>query len=152
MTEITAVGTVVDKLSLAGLNVLKAGVAYAAANRGTKEHSIALDEFCQMAGVGLLSVGEMGRLLGEGARVIVYVENFEAGQQNAAGSAAVFGEFHIIYDIVTFTVPEFIFFEDIMAVVMALKPSRPSRTQGIDGDSTADEVRSKRMIAAALPD
>jgi len=148
MTQITAVGTEVDKLSSEGLQVLKAGVAYAAANRGTKEHSLRLADFCQMAGLELLSVGEMGRLLGEGARVIVYVENFEAGQQNAAGSATVFGEFHIINDIVTFTVPEFIFFDEIMPVVMALKPSRPSRAQVIDGDSAADEVRSKRMIAA----
>jgi hypothetical protein len=64
MVQLVATGFDANGLSAAGLKVLKAALVYASGRREVKEHRLSLDEFCALAGTGLLS--------GESVRVLLY--------------------------------------------------------------------------------
>lgn len=127
MAEVIVIEIDAQGLSAAGLQVLKAALAHAAAHRDVKCHELPLDEFCAMAGTGELPGEAMRLLLREGQRVLASAELVDTDVHTNSDmrwrSSPMFSYAAADDSKVAFEVFDFVLHEDVLGKVLALTPS-----------------------------
>ena len=133
MAEIIATRVQAKSLSKNALKVIQAGITHAAIYRDVKSHCIPLDEFCTIAGTGLLSAEAMALIFREGQKVIAYQETFDTETPSRRSlryeSSAIFGEVSTSSSFVTFEVYPFILRDEVLRALSILGTSTNGKEQ-----------------------
>ena len=117
-----------EGLSTAGLKVLKAALTHAQAHQGVKRHELQLDEFCGLAGVGMLSGDAMRSLLYEAQRVLACVEAVDTDARGddevRCGSSPMFNWVSAGDEGVEFEVSDFVLHAYVLPHLLAISPPK----------------------------
>jgi len=125
MAEVIITEIDVDGLTARSLCVLKAAVKFAEVQKYRRVHSIAVEEFCDLAGLPNLAFDDMRALLNEARRAIASIEIVDTMRPNQENfiSWAVFDEIVLVRQRISFRICHLTWNDRLLSILQSLSPA-----------------------------